>query len=164
MELCAVGGHPPDAAVDAIEDHFVVSHVGAADDGAVVLVIEDAEAPHALAELVRVLPRAEGEGDAVAKVQRVRRQLVELGRRHREAVVVGVLALRHPARARAPRAVRPEEVAHRAVRLREAEEAVRVEAVEAVGAAAAEEAAGARARTVGGRYIKVVPESTMVER
>ena len=40
------------------------------------------------------------------------------------------------------------------------EVAVDVEAVVAVEAAAA----GARARTVGGRYMNVVPESTMVER
>ena len=43
---------------------------------------------------------------------------------------------------------------------------VEVEAVEVAAAAAAVAAvaAGARARTVGGRYMKVVPESTMVER
>ena len=39
-----------------------------------------------------------------------------------------------------------------------------VEVAVDVEAVAAEEAAGARARTVGGRYMNVVPESTMVER
>ena len=63
--------------------------------------------------------------------------------------------------------MRSEEVAHRAVRLREAEEAVRVVAVAVdveVEVEVAAVAEGAGARTVGGRYMKVVPESTMVER
>ena len=44
------------------------------------------------------------------------------------------------------------------------EVAVAVEVEVAAVAVGAEEAAGAGARTVGGRYMNVVPESTMVDR
>jgi len=42
-----IRGHKRDASVGSIEDHLVVAHVSSSDDGAVVLIIEDAETPDA---------------------------------------------------------------------------------------------------------------------
>ena len=115
MHRPTIGGHEGDAAVGAIEDDLVVAHVGGADDGAIVLVVKDAEAPDAASQLVGVLARAEGEDDAVAEMDGEGRQLEHLRGGHTVAVVVGVLALRNARRARAPRAVRAEVVADGAV-------------------------------------------------
>ena len=111
----AIRRHEGDAAARAIEDDVVVAHVRRADHRAVVLVVEDAEASHAAPQLVGVLGRREGERDAAGKVERHRVELAHLLRRHRVAVVVGVVSRRDAAAARAPRALSPPLVAHRPV-------------------------------------------------
>ena len=68
MHGAAVGGHERHAPVLPIEDHLVVAHVGRADDGAIVLVVEDAKAPHTPAQLIRVLPWSKVDLHAVAHV------------------------------------------------------------------------------------------------
>jgi len=65
----AVRPHKRDAPPDAIKDDLVVAHVGRANHGAVVLIVKDAEAPHAGPQLVCVLARAEPYADAVPKEQ-----------------------------------------------------------------------------------------------
>ena len=64
-----IRGHKRDASVGSIEDHLVVAHVSSSDDGAVVLIIEDAETPDAAPQLVRILPRSEINRDTVRHVQ-----------------------------------------------------------------------------------------------
>ena len=76
-----------------------------------VIVVEDAHAPDALAQLVAVLARPHDVRGARAEDEPVLVELEHLGRAHRVAVVVGVLALGRALRARAPRAVLPEVVA-----------------------------------------------------
>ena len=107
----AVGGDEGDSPVGSVKDDLVIAHVGRADHGAVVLVIEDAEAPHAAAQLISVLPRPEVDPHAVAHMQREVGELVDIRRAHRVAIVVWVLALGGARRARAPRAVRAKVVA-----------------------------------------------------
>ena len=45
MHRAAIGSHKGDAAVLAVEDDLVVAHVGRAEDGAIVLIVEDTKAP-----------------------------------------------------------------------------------------------------------------------
>jgi hypothetical protein len=60
MHLRAIGRKEADAPAPPIEDDFVVAHVGRADDRTVVLVVEDAETPDALAQLISILTRPKG--------------------------------------------------------------------------------------------------------
>jgi hypothetical protein len=101
-----------------VKDHLVISDDGRADHEPVVLVVEDAHAPHATAELVHVLARPDIQRHAARKVKGVGLEPSYLGAARRVAVVVGILAGRHASRARgrahavAPGAVAEEVVAH----------------------------------------------------
>ena len=96
----------------------MVSDDGGADHEPVVLVVEDAHAPHATAELVHVLARPDIQRHAARKVKGVGMELSYLGAARRVAIVVGILAGRHAprafgrTRAVAPGAVAEEVVAH----------------------------------------------------
>eukprot|EP00964_Phaeocystis_antarctica_P065976 scaffold39848_cov64-Phaeocystis_antarctica.AAC.3 len=67
VQRLAVGGCKGDAAVLPVKDHLVVPHVQRADDATRPLVVEDAEAPHVLVQLVRVVERPHAQRDASAK-------------------------------------------------------------------------------------------------
>ena len=71
---------------------LVVTHVGRANHGAVVLIVKDAEAPHAGPQLVCVLARAKPYADAVPKEQLLVGKGVELRVARLVAVVIRVLA------------------------------------------------------------------------
>ena len=70
----------------------MVTHVGRANHGAVVLIVKDAEAPHAGPQLVCVLARAKPYADAVPKEQLLVGKGVELRVARLVAVVIRVLA------------------------------------------------------------------------
>lgn len=69
MHRVAVSRHESHAVVRAVEDDFVVAHACAADDGAIMLVVEDAEAPHATPQLVGILSRPKRDAHPVAEVK-----------------------------------------------------------------------------------------------
>ena len=101
-----------------VKDDLVVADDGGADHEPVVLVVEDAHAPHTAAELVHVLARPDVQRHAARKVKGEVLELSYLGAARRVAVVVRVLAGRLAACARgrarggAPGAVAAEVVAH----------------------------------------------------
>ena len=115
VHRAAVRGSKSKPAVCAVEDDLVVAHVDGADDGAVVLVIENTEAPHALPQLVRVLSGAKVHLDAIGHVQRHWSERIELRDAHSEAVVIAVFALNDARCAVAPRAMRAKVVADLAI-------------------------------------------------